>query len=53
MEFIKKEGRPGPPLEVKLSPEEVAGLARPHGLAPAGTVDLNEFMYLALFRTEA
>ena len=50
VEFVKKEGKPGPPKEVKLSPDQVADLARGQGLAPVKTVELNEHMYVSLLK---
>ncbi len=50
VEFVKKDGRPGPPKPVRLSPDQVAELARPRGLVPVETVELNRHLYLSLLK---
>lgn len=49
VEFKKIAGPPGPPLHIRLSPEEVAALLRPHGFIPGDILDLGPHLYLALF----
>jgi ubiquinone/menaquinone biosynthesis C-methylase UbiE len=49
VEFKKIEGPPGPPLHIRLSPEEVAALVFPHNFTPGDIVDLSPHLYLAMF----
>ncbi len=48
LEFKKKEGPPGPPLHIRLSPEEVAALLRPYGFIPGEITDLSPHIYLEI-----
>lgn len=52
VEFEKTAGPPGPPKEVRLSPEDVERLLTPHGLSVAQTVDVGQYHYLSLFRLD-
>jgi ubiquinone/menaquinone biosynthesis C-methylase UbiE len=50
LEFKKMAGPPGPPLAIRLSPEEVAALLRPYGFTLAGEIrELSPHIYLAIF----
>ncbi len=49
VEFKKIAGPPGPPLAIRLAPEEVAALLRPHGFAPGELTDLGPHTYLEMF----
>jgi ubiquinone/menaquinone biosynthesis C-methylase UbiE len=49
VEFKKIDGPPGPPLAIRLSPEEAAALLRSYGFIPGETLDLSPHLYLALF----
>ena len=49
VEFKKIEGPPGPPLHIRLSPEETAELVLRHGFSRAKIVDISPPLYLALF----
>jgi ubiquinone/menaquinone biosynthesis C-methylase UbiE len=49
VEFKKIEGPPGPPLEIRLSSEEVAALLFPYNFTPGDIVDLSPHLYLAMF----
>ena len=50
VEFKKIEGPPGPPREVRLSPEELEGLLRPWGFTREAVLDLGPFLYLQVSR---
>jgi ubiquinone/menaquinone biosynthesis C-methylase UbiE len=50
VEFKKIVSKPGPPLAIRLSPEDLLGLTAPLGLAPGRTVELGDSTYLMLFR---
>jgi ubiquinone/menaquinone biosynthesis C-methylase UbiE len=49
VEFKKFDGRPGPPIDVKLSPEELERLVSPHGFTRKRFVELGEYAYLVTF----
>jgi ubiquinone/menaquinone biosynthesis C-methylase UbiE len=49
LEFKKMAGPPGPPLAIRLSPEEVAALLRPYGFTPGEIRELSPHIYLAMF----
>ena len=50
LEWYKKEMDKGPPVDERLSPEEVEDLAKRVGLQPRGWRDLNGKHYLAVLR---
>lgn len=50
VEFKKADTRPGPPLAIRLSPEDLAALVEPSGFQQARLVDLGPSLYLALYR---
>lgn len=52
IEFKKVEGPPGPPKSIRLSEEEVEQLVSRHGFKKIKTVDIGDYNYLTLFRTE-
>ena len=52
VEFKKMAGPPGPPMAVRLSPEEVEKLLRPHHLVLMRTMDIGQHHYLSLFQLE-
>lgn len=52
VEFKKIPGPPGPPVEIRLSPEETAALAAPFGLARVTCLDMGPYLYLIIFRKE-
>jgi ubiquinone/menaquinone biosynthesis C-methylase UbiE len=49
LEFKKMAGPPGPPLHIRLAPEEVAALLRPHGFISGEITDLSPHIYLMMF----
>jgi hypothetical protein len=49
VEFKKLAGSPGPPVEVRLSPEEVESLLRPHAFEVVATVDVGPYHFLSMF----
>ena len=49
VEFNKFDGHPGPPIDVKLSPEELDRLVAPHGFTRKRFVELGEYTYLIMF----
>jgi|WetSurMetagenome_2_1015567.scaffolds.fasta_scaffold28238_2 ubiquinone/menaquinone biosynthesis C-methylase UbiE len=53
LEFKKLAGPPGPPLHIRLSPEEVAALLRPYGFEARETSDLGPHIYLTMFAKTA
>jgi ubiquinone/menaquinone biosynthesis C-methylase UbiE len=46
IEFKKIEDSPGPPLSVRLSPEETESVVAPFGFVSDGVIDLGPFHYL-------
>jgi ubiquinone/menaquinone biosynthesis C-methylase UbiE len=50
LEFKKMEGPPGPPIDVRLTPEEVERLASPHGFAKEGFAEVGAYTYLMVFK---
>ena len=49
LEFNKVPGPPGPPLHIRLSPEEVAALLLPYGFLPGEIIPLSPHIYLEMF----
>lgn len=49
VEFKKEDTRPGPPVAIRLAPEELARLVGPAGFGAPQVVDLGPSLYLALF----
>ncbi len=46
MEFKKIDGPPGPPIHIRLSPEDVADMLSPYGFKKEHTVDVGPYNYL-------
>jgi ubiquinone/menaquinone biosynthesis C-methylase UbiE len=49
VEFKMIEGPPGPPIDIRLSAEEVERLVRPYRLVKEYVVDIGPYNYLAGF----
>jgi len=49
VEFDKVEGPPGPPLRIRLAPEEVENLAAPYGFKKSRLARIGPYNYLLLF----
>jgi ubiquinone/menaquinone biosynthesis C-methylase UbiE len=49
VEFKKIAGPPGPPLAVRLSPQDVEALLRPHAFDVISTLELGPYNYLSIF----
>ena len=49
VEFDKVEGPPGPPMRIRLSPEEVENLVSPYGFTGDRTTRVGPYNYLILF----
>jgi ubiquinone/menaquinone biosynthesis C-methylase UbiE len=50
VEFKKINGPPGPPLHIRLSPEEVNDMLGPYGFKKVSFTDIRPYNYLMLFR---
>ena len=50
VEFKKIDGPPGPPVHIRLSPDETRKLATESGYTAIGSADLGEYNYLMTFR---
>ena len=46
MEFKKIDGPPGPPIDIRLSPEDVADMLGPYGFNKERTEDVGPYNYL-------
>lgn len=49
VEFKKIEGPPGPPLAIRLSPDEVEERLKPFGFTAVSTHEVGEYNYLTIF----
>jgi ubiquinone/menaquinone biosynthesis C-methylase UbiE len=49
VEFKKMDGPPGPPVHIRLSPEEVGQMLAPYGFSEERLVDVGPYNYLMLF----
>jgi ubiquinone/menaquinone biosynthesis C-methylase UbiE len=49
IEFKKIEGPPGPPIHIRLTPEEVECLTAPHGFTKKRVLDVGPYNYLMIF----
>ena len=49
VEFKKVPGPPGPPISIRLSPDEVAALVEPFGFARMGLQEIGPYNYLMTF----
>jgi len=52
VEFRKINGPPGPPITIRLSPEELEEHLLPYSLNMARKMDVGPFTYLALFKNK-
>jgi len=50
VEFKKIDGPPGPPVHIRLSPEEVGDMLGPYGFAEERFEDIGPYNYLILFK---
>jgi ubiquinone/menaquinone biosynthesis C-methylase UbiE len=50
IEFKKIEGPPGPPIGIRMSPEEVERHIYPYAFSMTKTIDIGEFTYLSFFK---
>lgn len=49
IEFKKVESHPGPPLSIRITPEESEHRITPHGFRILKTVEIGQFHYLSFF----
>jgi ubiquinone/menaquinone biosynthesis C-methylase UbiE len=49
VEFDKVAGPPGPPVQIRLAPAEVAQLVRPYGFKETGQARVGPYNYLQIF----
>ncbi len=49
LEFVKEEGPPGPPLRIRLSPEELDDFVTPFGFEKVRTTGAGEHFYLSTY----
>jgi ubiquinone/menaquinone biosynthesis C-methylase UbiE len=50
IEFNKVDGKPGPPVQIRISPAELENIIVPYGFRPVKTVEAGQFNYLSLYR---
>lgn len=50
VEFKKMNGPPGPPIEVRLTPEEVIGIAEQYGFRRIRSVEVGPYHYMVVAR---
>jgi ubiquinone/menaquinone biosynthesis C-methylase UbiE len=50
VEFKKIDGPPGPPIHVRLSPEEITDMLSPYGFRKERYADIGPYNYLTLLR---
>ena len=50
MELKKIEGPPGPPINIRLSPEDVVDMLSHYGIRKECLEDVSPYNYLMLFR---
>ena len=50
LEFKKMDGPPGPPIHIRLSPQEVGDMLGPYGFTEERLVDVGPYNYMILFR---
>ena len=53
IEFKKADGPPGPPIHIRLSPEELSGVVDPFGFSMSQLTDVGAYHYLAQFERAA
>jgi len=49
VEYKKIDGPPGPPKDIRLSPEDVERMVTPHGFVKRSYADLGPYHYLSVF----
>ena len=49
VEFKKIASKPGPPIEIRITPEQVEKKVTPYGFQLLKTIEIGEFNYLSLF----
>ncbi|MDZ7342704.1 MAG: class I SAM-dependent methyltransferase [candidate division KSB1 bacterium] len=49
VEFKKIASKPGPPIEIRITPEQVNNVVIPYGFEFLKTVEIGQFHYLSLF----
>ena len=49
IEFKKIEGPPGPPMKIRLDPNDVISLVEPHGFSKKGMDEVGDYNYLITF----
>jgi ubiquinone/menaquinone biosynthesis C-methylase UbiE len=49
VEYKKIDGPPGPPKNIRLSPEDVERMVTPHGFVKRSFADLSPYHYLSVF----
>lgn len=50
IEFKKMDSKPGPPIEIRITPEQVEKTVMPYGFQPIISIEIGQFNYLSLFK---
>lgn len=50
LEFKKMDGPPGPPMDIRLTPEKVEQMVSPHGFVKVTTSDVGPYNYMITFK---
>lgn len=50
IEFKKIAGPPGPPVGIRVTPDELDAVVHPHGFARERTLEVGDYNYLSLYR---
>ena len=50
IEFIKTQGPPGPPVQIRISPDELENFLSGYGFRLVKTAEVGQFNYLSVFR---
>ncbi|MCL6106072.1 MAG: methyltransferase domain-containing protein [Actinobacteria bacterium] len=53
VEFNKEAGTPGPPLHIRLAPEELDSLVEPAGFAGLSRAKAGPYAYISIYRRES
>ena len=53
VEFKKMDGPPGPPIGIRLSPEELDAMLGPYGFANVETTEVGPYHYLSMYKRRA
>ena len=50
IEFNKVDGKPGPPVQIRISPTELENILAPYNFRPVKNAEVGQFNYLAIYK---